>query len=131
MAKNVVMTTVRVTMKAARATVAGATRTTATMVTTAATVATAATMTPNGGKNYKDGICRHQQRRDIIHRSKSAGKRDQQLISQGGRGLLNSAHRGSPPRCSWRAGKHGHQQISRGQPTPPLVTGHKNSTYLK
>ncbi len=109
-----VVTTARVRMKAARATVAGATRTTATTVTMAATAAMAATMTPNSGKFYKDGICRRQQCRDIIHRSKSAGKRDRQLISQGGHVLLNSARRGSPPPCSWRAGKHGQQQISRG-----------------
>ena len=74
----------------ARATVAGAMRTTATMVTTAMTAAMAATMTPNGDKDNKDGICRRQQRRDIIHMSKSAGKCNRQLISQGGRGLLNS-----------------------------------------
>ncbi len=71
-------TTVRATTKAARATVEGATRTTVTM---AATVAMAATMTPNGDKDNKDGTCRRQQCRDIIGRSKSAGKRDRQLIS--------------------------------------------------
>jgi len=80
-ARNVVATTARATTKAARATVAGATRTTATMVTTTATAATAATMTPNGDKVNNDGICRHQQPRDIIRRSKSAGKRNRQLIS--------------------------------------------------
>jgi hypothetical protein len=53
----------------------------ATMVTTAMTAATAATMTPNGDKDNKDGICRRQQRRDIIHTSKSAGKCNRQLIS--------------------------------------------------
>jgi hypothetical protein len=57
--------------------VAGATRTTATMVTTA-------TMTPNGDKDNDDGICRRQQRRKIMRRSKSAGKCDRQLISLGG-----------------------------------------------
>ena len=49
MARNMVVTTARATMKAARVTVAGATRTTATIVTT--TTATAATMTPNGDKH--------------------------------------------------------------------------------
>ncbi len=63
---------------AARATVAGATRTTVMMVTMAAT---ATIITPNGDKNNKDGISRCQQRRDIIRRSKSAGKRDRPLIS--------------------------------------------------
>jgi hypothetical protein len=81
-ARNVVVTTARATMKAARAaTVAGATRMTVTMVTT---VATAATMTPNGDKYNEEGICRRQQRRDIICRSKSARKHDRQLISRGG-----------------------------------------------
>ena len=78
----------RVTMKAAMGTVAGAMRTLVTMVMTAAataarvgTAAMAATMTPNGDKDNKDGICRRQQCRDIICRSKSARKRDWQLIS--------------------------------------------------
>jgi hypothetical protein len=83
-ARNVVVTTARATMKAARATVAGSnTRTMATMVTTATKAAMAATMTPNGDKDNDDGICRHQQRRDILCRSKSAGKCDRQLISRG------------------------------------------------
>jgi hypothetical protein len=51
-ARNVVATTVRVTMKAARATVAGATRTTATTV---ATVVTMTPMTPNGDEDNEDG----------------------------------------------------------------------------
>jgi hypothetical protein len=55
---------------------------TAMMVTTAATAA--ATMTPNGNKDNEDGICRHQQRKDIICRSKSVRKHDRQLISRGG-----------------------------------------------
>jgi hypothetical protein len=74
-ARNVVVTTARAMTQAARATVAGATRTTAAM---------AATRTPYGNKDNEDGISRRQQRRDIIHRSKSAGKRDRQLISRGG-----------------------------------------------
>ena len=81
MVRKVVVATVRATTKAARATVEGATRTMATTVTMAATVAMAATMTPNGDKDNKDGTCRCQQCRDIIGRSKSAGKRDRQLIS--------------------------------------------------
>ncbi len=76
-----VVTTARVPTKAARATVAGATRTTGTIMMTTATAATATTMTQNGNKDNKDGICCHQQCRDIIRRSKSAGKRDRQLIS--------------------------------------------------
>ena len=70
MARNVVVTTARATTKVARAAVAGATRTTATTVTMAAT---ATTMTPNSGKDNEDDICHHQQCRDIIRRSKSAG----------------------------------------------------------
>ena len=78
--RTAVVTTARATTKAARAaTVAGATRMTAMMVMTAATAA--ATMTPNGDKDNEDGICRRQQCKDIICRSKSARKRDQQLIS--------------------------------------------------
>ncbi len=65
------------TTKAARATVAEAMRTTVMMVTMAATVAT---ITPNGDKDNKDGIPHRQQCRGIIRRSKSAGKRDRQLI---------------------------------------------------
>ena len=42
--------------------------------------ATAAMITPNGNKDNKDGISRRQHCRDIISRSKSAGKRDRQLI---------------------------------------------------
>jgi hypothetical protein len=80
-ARYMVAMTARATTKAARATAAGATRTTATMMTMAET---AATMTPNGDKDNEDGICRRHQRRDIIHRSKSAGKRDRQLISRDG-----------------------------------------------
>jgi hypothetical protein len=83
----------------ARATVAGATRTTSTRVTTVTTAAMAASMTPNGDKDNKDGICRRQQRRDIICRSKSAGKCNRQLISRGGHGLLNSrGSRAAPAR---------------------------------
>jgi hypothetical protein len=67
-----VVTTARAMTKAARATVAGATRTMG---------ATAATRTPYGNKDNEDGISRRQQRRDIIRRSKSAEKRDRQLIS--------------------------------------------------
>jgi hypothetical protein len=79
-ASNVVVTTARVMAKAARAT-----RTTTRMVTTAAAAAAAAaTMTPNGDKDNEDGICRRQQCRDIIRRSKSTGKHDRQLISRGG-----------------------------------------------
>ena len=80
-ARNVVVMTARVMTKAARATAAGATMTTATMMTTAAM---AAKMMPNGDKDNEDGICRRQQCMDIIHRSKSAGKRDRQLISRDG-----------------------------------------------
>ena len=79
--RNVVVTTARAMMKAARATVTGATRTTATMVTM---VATAATVEPNCDKDNEDGICCRQQHRDNISRSKSARKRDRQLISRGG-----------------------------------------------
>ena len=69
--RTVVVTTVRAMTKAARAaTVAGDTRTTATLVTTAAT---AATMMPNGDKDNEDGICRRQQRWDIIRRSRVPG----------------------------------------------------------
>ena len=87
------VTTARATAKLARVMVAGASRTTATTVTTMA--AMAARMTPNGNKDNEDGICRHQQHRDIICRSKSAGKRSRQLISQDGHRLLNS--RRQPP----------------------------------
>ncbi len=76
------MTTAKAAAKVARgAKVVGATRTMATMATTAAT---AATMTPNGDKENEDGIWRRQQCRDIIHRSKRAGKCNRQLISRGG-----------------------------------------------
>ncbi len=69
--RTVVVTIARAMTKAARAaTVAGDTRTTAMLVTTAAT---AATMTPNGDKDNEDGICRHQQCRDIIRRSRVRG----------------------------------------------------------
>ena len=76
--RNVVVTTARATTKAARATVAGTMRTMVTMVTMVTMI------TPNGNKENKDGISRRQQCRDIICRSKSAGKRDRQLISRGG-----------------------------------------------
>jgi hypothetical protein len=76
--------TARATTKAARAvTVAGATRTRTTATMTTVT-ATAGTRTPNGDKDNEDGISGRQQCRDIIRRSKSAGKRDRQLISRGG-----------------------------------------------
>ncbi len=75
-----VATTARATTKAARVMVAGATRTMATMVMMAATTATVAAMTPNGNKDNDDGIYHRQQCRDIIRSSKSAGKRDRQLI---------------------------------------------------
>jgi len=52
----------------------------ATMVMMAATTATVAAMTPNGNKDNDDGIYHRQQCRDIIRSSKSAGKRDRQLI---------------------------------------------------
>ena len=104
------MTTARAMTKAARVTVAGATRTTVMTVTTAMTAAKATTKTPNGDKDNEDGICRHQQCRDIIHRSKSAGKCNRQLISQGDRGLLNSKERASPH--SWHVGKCCQQLIS-------------------
>ena len=92
MARNVVVTTARTTMKAAaaRAMVAGAMRTTATLMAMTATAATAATMMPNGDKDNEDGICRPQQHRDIIRRSKSAGKCDRQLISRGGMSCTSS-----------------------------------------
>jgi len=54
-------------------------------------------MMPNGNKDNEDGICCHQQRRDIVRRGKNAGKGNRQLISQGGRGLLNSARRWRSP----------------------------------
>ena len=80
--RTLVVMTARATTKAARAAmVAGATRRMATMVMTAAM---AATITPNGDKDNEDGISRRQQRKDIIHRIKSAGKCDRQLISPGG-----------------------------------------------
>ena len=66
MVRTVVVTTARATMKAARAMVAGA---------------TAVTMLPNSDKDNEDGICHHQQCRDIICRSKSVGKCNRQLIS--------------------------------------------------
>ena len=90
------MRTARAMTKAAKATVAEATRTTATTVTAVAMVAMVATMTPNGNKDNEDGICRRQQWRDINRRSKSAGKCNRQLISRGGRGLLNSRGRATP-----------------------------------
>jgi hypothetical protein len=63
MARNVVVTTVRATTKAARATVAGAMRTTATTVTTMVASATvAAMMTPNGDKHNNQILSRHKQR---------------------------------------------------------------------
>ena len=111
MARNVVVTTARATMKAARAMVAGATRTTSMKMTTTATMATAATMTPNDDKDNEDGICNSQQRRDIIRRSKSAGKRDRQLISRGGKSRTSfplcwggcRPHKPSRYRERWRA----------------------------
>ena len=60
MARNVVATTVRATMKVARATVAGATRMTAMTVTAAAT---AATMMPNCDIQNKQILSRHQWQR--------------------------------------------------------------------
>jgi hypothetical protein len=88
-----VVTAARVMTKAARvAMVAVATRTTVTMVKTAAT---AATMMPNADKDNEDGIYCRQQPRDIICRSKSAGKHDWQLISRGG------TSRTSFPLCWW------------------------------
>jgi hypothetical protein len=109
-ARDVVVMTARAMTKVARATVAGATKMMVTMVTTATTAAMATTKTPNGDKDNEDGICRRQQCRDSIHRSKSAGKCNRQLISQGGHGLLNSRGRASPH--SWRDGKCCQQLIS-------------------
>jgi len=82
----VAVMTAKAMAKAARAAVAGATRKMVTMAATAAmtAAATAATMKPNSNKDNEDGICCRQQCRDIIHRSKSAGKRAQLLISRGG-----------------------------------------------
>jgi len=114
------VTTARATTIAASATVAGATRMTATMMMTAATAATAAkaataataaTMTPNGNSDNEDGICRRQQCRDIIRRSKSAGKCNRQLISQGGTSRTSfplcwggyRPHKPSRYRERWRA----------------------------
>ena len=78
MVRNMVVTTARATTKAAREMGAGSTSRT---TTTTATAVTAATMTPNGDKDNENGICRRQERRDIIRRSKSASKRNRQLIS--------------------------------------------------